>query len=69
MVICFYINIFGRKMAQWVDAERKSEGGGRKRLYKIKESKANHFVDEYEDDQEYKKYKDRLRIEFENRKY
>lgn len=62
-------NIFGRKMAQWVDAERKREDGGRKRLYKLKESKANHFVDEYADNEEYNKYKQRVQIEFENSKH
>ena len=62
-------NIFGKKMAKWVDAERKSEGGGRKRIYKLKESKANHFVDVYVDQQEYNKYKERVKIEFENSKH
>lgn len=62
-------NIFGRKMAQWVDATRRSEGGGRKRIYTIKEAKANHFVDVYVDNQEYNKYKERVKIEFENSKH
>lgn len=62
-------NIFGKKMAKYVDGGRRREGGGRKRIYKLKESKADHFVDVYVDQQEYNKYKERVKIEFENLKH
>lgn len=61
--------VFGKNIAKYVDVKRHREEGGRVRRYHLKESKDHHFEDVYENDEEYKEFKNDVRKTYNNEKY
>ena len=62
-------NMFGKHLGKYVEVKRQREEGGRVRRYYLKESKEHHFEDVYENDEEYKEFKNDVRKTYNNEKY
>ena len=60
------VPIFGKNIAKFVESKQKREDGGRKRRYYLKETKEKYFEDLYESDAEYNKFKNDVKIIYNN---
>lgn len=63
---CVAVNVFGKNIAKFVEAKQAREDGGRKRRYYLKETKEKYFEDLYESDAEYNKFKNDVKIIYNN---
>ncbi len=63
---CVASNVFGKNIAKFVTGKQVREEGGRVRRYYLKDTKEKYFEDVYENDDEYKKFKNNVKITFKN---
>ena len=63
---CVAVSVFGKNIGNFVIGKQVREKGGRVRRYYLKETKEKYFEDLYENDDEYKKFKNNVKITFKN---
>lgn len=63
---CVAVSVFGKNISNFVVGKQVREKDGRVRRYYLKDTKEKYFEDVYENDDEYKKFKNNVKITFKN---